>query len=142
MVGDIGGLGKAFEAEWKTRYHLPLEAADKTGKLGFMKLLNGDFRTGKTKIVAGNPELAKCLTSLAWADERCLKEHEACDNHLTDALLYAWRRARHYQSTERVKKPAYGTDEYWQAEAEARYEAKRQRVERENSAYWWENSED
>ena len=138
MVGDIGGLGKAYEAEWKKRFHLPLEPADKTGKLGFMKLLNGDFRRGLIRLTAGNEQLAADLSALAWADEKRMKEHDACDNHLTDALLYGWRRCRHYQATERVREPAYGTAEYWEKEQQERMDAIIARNERQASAYWWE----
>jgi hypothetical protein len=96
IVGDTGGLGKAYEAEWRQRYYLPMHAAQKTDKLGYIKLLNGDLSNGKLRILPGNDELLRDLRSLAWADDKHLKEHPALPNHLPDALLYAWRDARHW----------------------------------------------
>lgn len=97
IVGDIGGLGKAFQAEWQQRFYLPMKPASKSDKLGYIKLLNGDLANGKLRILrAGNEQLVTDLRSLAWADEKHLKEHPGLPNHLPDALLYAWRECRHW----------------------------------------------
>ncbi len=106
IVGDIGGLGKGFEAEWRKRF-TPMVAAKKENKLGYIKLLNGDMYHGRIKIALGtNDKLVADLKTLAWADDKHVKEHPALDNHLPDALLYAWREARHWNWEEREQKPA------------------------------------
>lgn len=102
-VGDIGGLGKAFQAEWTKRYSLPLEPADKQNKLGYIKLLNGDMRRGKFLVVDGpNDKLVDCLRTLPWQDETQRREHPGFPNHLTDMTLYGWRNCHAYAARERT----------------------------------------
>lgn len=142
-VGDIGGLGKAFEKEWETRFSIPMEPAEKQNKLGYIKLLNGDYSGRKLYIVrALNEKLIKDTRALAWADEKHLKEHPQLPNHLPDAKLYAWRRTRHFNATARKVEPAYGTPEWFAAEQERRLEARRERVEKMNNREWWEEYAD
>ncbi len=106
IIGDTGGLGKDFEIIWRQR-HFPMHAAKKENKLGYISLINSDFHHGAIKIVAGsNKKLIADLKALAWADDKQNKEHPALDNHLPDALLYAWRHARHWNWEERERKPA------------------------------------
>jgi hypothetical protein len=100
IVGDTGGLGKAYESEWRQRYYLPMKAATKTDKLGYIKLLNGDFYNSKIRILPGNDELLRDLRSLAWSDDKHTKEHPSLPNHLCDALLYGFRDARHWDWTD------------------------------------------
>jgi hypothetical protein len=125
MIGDVGGLGKAYETEWRKRFHLPLEAAEKQNKLGFIKLLNGDMKAGKLRFVeAGTLELVEHVKTLPWEDETCQSEHPAAPNHLPDALLYGWRAARHYLATERKVAPAVGSTDWWkQQDADAKRQA-------------------
>jgi hypothetical protein len=69
-IGDVGGLGKAYETEWRKRFSKSMEAADKQNKLGFFKLLNGDFKHHRMRFVqAGTTKLVDNLESLAWHDE-------------------------------------------------------------------------
>ncbi len=100
IVGDTGGLGKAFQAEWSKRYHW-MRSAQKGDKLGFVKLINGDFHHGRVVVLDGNDELVTDLRALAWKDEQHKAEHPGLPNHLTDALLYGWREARHWAWEER-----------------------------------------
>ncbi len=109
VVGDIGGLGKGFEAEWRKRC-FPMRAAQKADKLGYQKLLNGDLHHGKLVILPGNDQLVKDMRALAWKDETHAKEHPGMPNHLPDALLYGWREARHWQWEARPPPPAKGID--------------------------------
>lgn len=116
-IGDIGGLGKAYETEWRKRFHIPLEAAEKQNKLGFIKLLNGDMKAGRMRFVeSGTIALVEQVKGLPWKDETCQEEHPSAPNHQPDALLYGWRAARHYLSTERQKQPAVGTPDWWKAQ--------------------------
>jgi hypothetical protein len=39
MIGDIGGLGKGYQLELRRHHTLPIEAADKNNKLGYIKLI-------------------------------------------------------------------------------------------------------
>ncbi len=113
IIGDVGGLGKAFQSEWQARFHLPMTPAEKTTKLGFIKLLNGDFKAGRVKIVEGaNEELVENLGALSWADDHGVRENPDQPNHLPDGLLYGWRASRHYAAKDAPNVPAYGTAEW------------------------------
>lgn len=117
MIGDVGGLGKGYELEWRKRFHLPLEAAEKQNKLGFIKLINGDMKHGHVRFVEdGTLGLVEHLKGLPWRDETCQEEMPNMPNHMPDALLYGWRASRHYLSTNRVKQPAVGSPEWWKTQ--------------------------
>lgn len=105
MVGDIGGLGKGFEAEWRKRFRLPLQAAAKNDKLGYIKLLNGDMSRGLVRVVrSGNEQMIQDIRALPWSDQSHQREHSGSPNHLPDAALYGWRevRAWDWQTREEV----------------------------------------
>ena len=138
MIGDVGGLGKAYETEWRKRFAMPMESADKQNKLGFFKLLNGDFKHGHMRFIEnGTGQLVQNIETLAWADETCQKEREGQPNHLPDALLYGWRYARHYRATERKPQHTAGTAE-WHTENDAAtkkrvFDEARKRLKKKNS---------
>jgi len=105
-VGDFGGLGKGFEAEFAKRY-VSMQAADKADKLGNIKLLNGDLFHSRIKIVrAKNPKLISTIAALQWKNSTHQAEHPRMPNHTTDALLYAWRKCRHWMWEEKEEPPA------------------------------------
>ncbi len=137
IVGDLGGMGKAFGEEMRRRYSIPIEPAEKTNKLGFVSLLNGAFEREELLIVRPtNEDLVKELTELPWADETHQKESDGFDNHLTDALLYAWRAASAYHE---APPPAPPTAQQALLDHEARLmelaeEEERERQERD----WWQ----
>jgi hypothetical protein len=91
IVADIGGLGKGYAEEARRRFHLPIEPAEKTNKLGFIKLLNGDLSHGRVKVAqqSAAPLLTEWL-ELPLDDSRA-KEADGFENHCADATLYAWR---------------------------------------------------
>jgi hypothetical protein len=131
IVGDVGGLGKGFEAEWRKRFALPMRAAQKTDKLGYIKLVNGDFHNKKLLILrAANEQLIKDVRALAWADDKHVKEHPTLPNHLPDAMLYGWREARHWDWSERAGPPLVG-DAKILDEARERKERRMERAKRE-----------
>lgn len=105
IVGDLGGLGKGFAEEWRKRFAIPIEPADKQNKLGYIKLMNGDLQHGKALVVRDtNQKFTKCIGALRWKDERHQEEHPGMANHLTDMGLYGWRECRQYQATEAPKR--------------------------------------
>jgi hypothetical protein len=94
IVGDLGGLGKGFAAEAQLRFHLPMEAADKNNKHGYIALLNGDLEHGRLKVVRETCEpLIKEWAELPW-NERRTGETSGFDNHCADGVLYGWRRCQ------------------------------------------------
>ena len=140
IVGDVGGLGKGFEAEWRKRFYMPMRAAQKSDKLGYVKLLNGDLSRGLLRVLPGNDQLVTDVRALPWADDKHAKEHPSMPNHLPDAMLYGWREARHWAWEERNPVPAYGTPEWHERDREERLEQKMARVRRENETPWWEQA--
>lgn len=97
IVGDVGGMGKAFAEEFLRRYSIPIEAAQKVNKRGYIGLLNGAIeRSELVAVEPTNTALLKELAELPWSDESHQKEADGFDNHLTDAMLYAWRATTAY----------------------------------------------
>lgn len=106
VVGDLGGMGKAFGEEFQRRWGIPIEPAQKTNKRGYIGLLNGASERQELIVVEPtNTALLKEMAELPWADESHQKEADGFDNHLTDALLYAWRATTAYSQTIAVPTP-------------------------------------
>lgn len=104
IVGDMSGLGKGYAEEARLRFNIPIEAAEKNNKRGYMSLLAGELVDGHVKIsVAGNKDFLEQLPSLVWNSERSdLAPHQ--EDHIHDAVLYAWRGCRAYaEAPEKVK---------------------------------------
>lgn len=94
IVVDAGALGKGYVKEFRSRYAIPCDEAEKSSKLGYRKLVRGSLESGSLKIVATtNEQLMDEMGSLSWNAQGTDNEAQA-DNHLTDALLYAWRKTR------------------------------------------------
>ena len=91
IVGDIGGLGKGYVEEARRRFQLPIEAAQKNNKRGYIDLLNGDFARGRVVLAPKtNDDLIDQLESVPWNTDRSREaEGNVCD--IADALLYGWR---------------------------------------------------
>ena len=101
MVCDVGGLGKGFAVHALQFYSLPLKAAEKHDKLGFIGMLNGALRSAHLKVV--RPQCGQLIEewrSLSWSltKDGSLKaiENQSQANHRSDASLYAWRKALAY----------------------------------------------
>jgi hypothetical protein len=106
IAGDVGGMGKAFAEEMRRRWGLPVEPAAKASKRGFQGLMNGALERGELLVVKpSNEALLKELAELPWKDESHLQEADGFDNHLTDALLYAWRASTAYSQKAFVPAP-------------------------------------
>lgn len=137
IVGDVGGLGKAFAEEARRRFQLPIEAAEKHNKLGFISLMNGDLREGKIKVVK---RACRDLTSewieLPWA-EGAKKEADGFNNHAADSALYAWRACNAYfEKAQRIV--TRGSPEWNAREQEKILADDLERIERQRNMDWWE----
>jgi len=92
IVGDLGGMGKAFGEEFQRRHRIPIEPAQKQNKRGYIGLLNGAIERKELVVIEPtNSGLIKEMAELPWKDESHQAEADGFDNHTTDALLYAWR---------------------------------------------------
>lgn len=121
---DAGAQGKMIAEEIQQRFQIPLIAAEKNGKAGFIEIMNSDFQHGLIKLLnSTTKELQEELLTLIWDTEKAQRvEDGRYANHLTDGLLYAWRWCYNYASQPLEQKPKEGTDEYmaqwWELEAE------------------------
>jgi hypothetical protein len=117
IVADTGGLGKAIVEEFKQRYKMNIEKAEKKDKLAYIEIVNGELISGSLKI-KDNSELAKEMKVHQWDPDNREKEDDRTDNHLTDSLLYCFRKVRHYWGVEKMPEPKLGSFEYNEREAE------------------------
>lgn len=119
IVGDHGGLGKGYLNEFQAYFGLPTENVQKTDKRGYISLFNGAVANGMVRFVRGGcAPWTDQTAKLLWKNEQRLEELKGLRNHSCDAVLYAWREARHYSCENRkpVQKPA---DAVERAEVEA-----------------------
>lgn len=111
LVGDAGGLGKAFVEEARERFGLSIEAAEKPKKAAYIELLNDAFISQRLKVLeSANAGLIHELETVQW-DEARRAEDPRFSNHRTDALLYGWRAVRAHLAPE-VVAPAEHAPEY------------------------------
>ena len=108
-VWDFGGLGKKIAEEVRTRWTMPLEAADKVRKLEHIELLNGAMLSGGFKARKGGPFAEDCGLVQWDQDARAKGTRKiAGDYHsdITDAVLYMYRACRAFMEQEQPAKPA------------------------------------
>ena len=118
IVADTGGLGKAIVEEFKYRYRLNVEKADKAGKLAFIEIVNGDLYSGILKIKS-NSELVKEMKTHQWDPEsQKQKEDDRTENHLNDSLLYCYKKVKHYLASPKLDEPPAGSNKALDKEAE------------------------
>ena len=134
MIGDVGGLGKGYVEEARSRFGLPIEPAQKNDKRGYQALLNGDLERGRVRVAAACVDLVKEWLELPWTEDHS-KESDGFDNHCADATLYAWRAACAY--AEREKPPATTRAEQLAAEERAIIDGLVSEATRDASAEWW-----
>ncbi len=121
----IDNASKQAVEEMKQRHGLPLEAADKVGKAEFMDLMSDEMILGRIMALPEAVDLCAEWSDLIWDDrerERTGKrvEHSACENHLADGALYAWRHCYQYLAPKHTPKPPKKTEEQKVDEWEAR----------------------
>lgn len=114
IVVDTGGLGRAIVEEFRQRYGIPAEPAEKTEKASYIELLNGDFEEGVIQVPEHLVGLRDQLKTLIWDDHG--KEHPGMRNDMTDALLYAYKNSRHFWRIIENGKPRPGTSEWFERE--------------------------
>lgn len=123
MVMDAGALGKKIQEEILSRHSLPLEAAEKQRKHEFIALLNGDLGASMFKALP-NTRFEEDSMKVTWDydDPQKPRISDAVHTDIGDAVLYAWRAARHYLAEARVVPQARTAEEqvdaFWAAQEE------------------------
>ncbi len=109
----IDGANKQGLEEIRQRFHIPMVIAEKTGKATYLHLLRDDVVTKGVKLAEhGAGELYTEWQSLMWKDTNKQKEDDRCQNHASDATLYAWRYCYHYLWEAPEEEDDPNTDEY------------------------------
>lgn len=133
IVGDEGGMGKAFAEEMRRRFSIPVQPADKANKNGAIAILNGELADGRVKVLrSGTEQLQDEWLKLPWA-EGGQKEASDFDNHASDATLYAHRACPNYHERAKELPPPPGTEEWTRAEEQRLERAAVERVLRDES---------
>lgn len=134
IVMDTGGLGKKIAEELKSRYGLPIEAADKTRKQENAEILNDSLRLGNFKAradsrFANDSYLIQIDWDKSTPDRIVVKKNPHSD--IIDAVLYGFKEspAYHYKEAEKRVKP--GTQEYDREQEELHMQAAMDKVKRE-----------
>lgn len=120
IVGDVGGMGKAYEHEFRTVHGIPLQPAEKQNKVGFIGLVNDALRAGRIKVVRDRcKQLTEEWLTLPWADslddrrENRQREADGYDNHAADSCLYLWRRFSAHAETPKAQPIEPDSPEYY-----------------------------
>lgn len=122
-VMDAGGLGKKIIKEMQDRFSLPVKAAEKNNKFGYIELLNDAMRTGVFKAKRGSRFVADAQL-LEWDLEKCVGDRKVVSDQfhsdIADAVLYAYRESLHWiRPEQRPALPPLGSQAYRDAELAA-----------------------
>lgn len=144
IVADTGGFGKGYVEEMKRKFGIPVVAAKKTDKHAYVALMNGDFRTGILGIQeSNNKDLISELQLLQWDVESLTRgvmkiDGARFEDHLSDALLYAWRECLHHGAEWQENPPKVGTREHWEREEKEIWESelRKRKNPTEKEPFW------
>ncbi len=105
IVGDPAGASKIMMAEFKEKYNVYMDAAQKQNKAHYIEILNDALLNGNLLLhPETTKELQKEMKKVVWNEERTRElEGMKCDQ--LDATLYAFRESLHYTEKIKVFKP-------------------------------------
>ncbi len=113
IIMDQGALGIGYINELNDRWHIPASGVQKANKLGYRKLLSSAIKNKQIRIVTeNNQDLIEELRTLPW-NSKGLDAHDGYPDHLSDALLYAYRQCLDYLSKAPAAKSPNKGDEGW-----------------------------
>lgn len=121
MVMDMGALGKKIGEEIIRRYHIPVEAADKTRKFENIEIMNDALRAGRlrakpTSRFAKDSYLVEVDRSKTKPDKLVVSDRYHSD--IIDSVLYAFKNSPAFAYTKPKEKPKPGTKEYHDQEVD------------------------
>lgn len=135
IVADTGGLGKSITEEMRRRYGIPIQPAEKTDKLSWISLINGEFIDGNLLVHESCVEYKDQLLILS-KDENG-KEDPTLPNDLCDAALYSTRFIYNYSSRS-IKMPSTDPVERFKEQEKKWLEKEEKAPQKE----WWEQNVD
>lgn len=145
VVMDTGGLGKKIAEEMRSRYELPIKAAEKAQKFSHIEVLNDALRSGRFFVkasskFASDSMLVEWDTEKSTNDKRVISDRYHSD--ICDAVLYAFRESLHWMHVPKVEKPEQGTPQAYEAQAREYLEQLEQEHEnRKAEEAMWETNE-
>lgn len=113
MMADPGGGGKKLIESLRPRYRIPIDLADKQGKIANYGLLNNALRTGmfkarKDSIFSKDCNLLEKDRDLSTPDRTVVKGH----SDAVDSVLYAFKESPAYYYEPKAPKPQAGSVEF------------------------------
>lgn len=136
IVADTGGLGRAIVEDWRQRYGLPIQAAEKSKKAGFIEAFNDDLGRGYIR-VSSTAEVLSEWDILQW-HEMGLREDPRYLNDCSDATLYMYRLSRHFMMPTIDIRPKFGEPGYYERlEQDIEDRIKGQIELDRNKGPWW-----
>jgi hypothetical protein len=132
VVGDPGGGGKKLIESLKLRYPVPMEVADKQGKIANYGLLNNSLRTGRF-FAKRDSRFAQDCNLLEKDRDKSTPEKTVVKGHsdAVDACLYAFRASPAYGYIPPVPQAKPGSAEYAKAEEEKHIQSIQEQMQRE-----------
>lgn len=144
MPTDTGGLGLKVAEDLRSRYGLPLLAADKKDKMVNYRLLNnalrnGTFKAKRTSRFAQDCNLLERDNNKSTPDKIVVKGH----SDSVDSCLYAFKLSPAYSYRPAPPKPKAGSAEYDKAQSDMLFEhhvtkLKREQEMKEGKDMSWE----
>lgn len=140
---DRAGAVKGTVEEWRTKYNLPVEAADKDAKPVYVGHLNSEMLAARVKLLQDGPvaqEMSVLPKDPDGPKDKPPREHPSFPNHAADAFLYAWREAWRLMGdadTPTPEAPVRGSPEWYDERARQAEARSTQRVERMNREEKW-----
>ena len=135
IVADPGGGGKKLIESLKQRYPIPLNVADKLGKIANYGLLNNALRSGRF-FAPKDSRFAQDCNLLEKDKDKSTPEKTIVKGHsdAVDSALYAFRESPAYAYTPPVKRAVVGTPEHDKETQEAIWDHQRQKMQQAKEA--------
>lgn len=132
VVADPGGGGKKLIESLRLRYTVPMEAADKLGKIANYGLLNNALRTSRF-YARSDSRFAQDCNLLERDRDKSTPEKTVVKGHSdsVDSALYAFKESPAYAFTPPIRRPAAGTPEADQEFAQALFDHNLSRLQKE-----------
>jgi hypothetical protein len=132
IVADPGGGGKKLIESLKQRYTIPMQIADKQGKIANYGLLNNALRTGKF-LARRDSRFAQDCNLLERDRDKSTPERTIVKGHsdIVDGALYAFRESPAYGYVPPVQKAKPGSAEYDRQIAQDMFDHNLERIRRE-----------
>lgn len=141
IVMDEGGLGKKAAEDYRTRFAVPLEAADKAKKQTNVELLNDSLRLAQFKAKKDSRfALDSYLVQVDWdkstPNRIVIKKKPHSD--IIDSVLYAFKESYGYtHKPPEPEKPKWGSGEWLEAQSDEMFEAEKEGLLKEQEHSKW-----